>query len=227
MCLRQQLGRADVEEEAGEDREHRAEHLIGHRDQQADDHAEHRRERDVRHPSVGLRAREAAGEQQAHDADPVREAVDDDDRRDHQPEPAADGERRRQRNAVEEAVEAHAGRADDPDVTVRRLAVLQLGGRLVADVEGGELLDGVEGEEADGGRDHRGVEAAVHVVDRLGDEVEEGRPDPDAGADRDDEAHLPRGAEGEDTTGEGGREGAERDEDGGEGHRRSVQDRSR
>ena len=40
----------------------------------------------------------------------------------------------------------------DADVPVGGVVMVQLGRRLVADVEGRQLLDGVEGQEAEGGR---------------------------------------------------------------------------
>ena len=55
--------------------------------------------------------------------------------RDDQPQPAADRQAGRQRHAVEEAVQAHAHGADEADVAWRLVAVVELGGRLVPDVE--------------------------------------------------------------------------------------------
>ena len=82
-----------------------------------------------------------AGQQQAHDGDPVAESMDDHDHRDDDAEPAADGKAGRQRETVEEAVDAHAARPDDPDVAVGGITVIELGGRLVSDVHRRELLD--------------------------------------------------------------------------------------
>ena len=162
------------------------EHLVRDGDDQPEQDAEDRRDRDDRDPALGLAARGAAGGQEADDADAVAEAVDDDDDGDDQAEPAADDEAGRQRDPVEEAVDAHPARPDDADVPVGDVAVVELGGRLVADVDGRQLLDGVEGEEAEGGRDHDLVEVAAQQPGRLGDQVEERGPDPDPGADRDD-----------------------------------------
>ena len=68
--------------------------------------------------------------------------------------------------------------------------MLELGGGLVPDMERGQLLDGVEGEEAEGGEEHRPVERAAEVRDALGNEVEVGSADTNAGAGRDDEPDV-------------------------------------
>ena len=76
------------------------------------------------------------------------------------PMPAADRQARGQGDAVEEAVDAHAGRADDADVLVRDGVVVQLGRGLVADMEDGDLVDRVEGQEARRDPDHRRIDAS-------------------------------------------------------------------
>ena len=75
-----------------------------------DDDADDRRERDQRHPADDLVSRGPARQQKADDADAVAEAVHDHDEPDDQAQPATDREPRRERHAVEEAVEAHARR---------------------------------------------------------------------------------------------------------------------
>ena len=54
-------------------------------------------------------------------------------------------------------MDAHAPRPDDPDVSMRGIAVIELGRRLVPDVHRRELLDHVEG----------GV-VALRAVSRVG-----------------------------------------------------------
>ena len=81
--------------------------------------------------------------------------MDDHDHCDDDAEPASDRETGRQGDTVEEAVEAHAAGSDDPDVPVGGITVVELGGRLVPDVHGRELLDHVEREEAERRRQHR------------------------------------------------------------------------
>ena len=159
-----------------------------------------------------------AGQQQADDGDPVAESMDDHDHRDDDAEPASDGKTGRQGDAVEEAVDAHPARPDDPDVSVRGIAVIELGGRLVSDVDRRELLDHVEREEAERGREHDLVEPADQV-DGLGDQVEEGRTDPDAGTDGDDDADPADGAKRDHPAEEGGEERGRGDQEGGYRHR--------
>ena len=117
--------------------------------------------------------------------------------RDDEAEAAADDEAGRERDPVEEAVDAHPGGADDPDMAVGRLAVIEFGGRLVADVDGRQLLDDVERQEPDRGREHHLVHRAAEQFGRLRDQVEERRPDPDPGPDRDDHPDLLDGAQGD------------------------------
>ena len=102
------------------------------------------------------------------DADPVAEAMDDHHRRDHPAQPPADLQTGGQRDTVQEGVDAHAGGADDPDVAVVRGGMIHLGGRLVPDVQGRHLLHGVEGQEADGGADHRPIQRGRSDLDRSG-----------------------------------------------------------
>ena len=109
-------------------------------------------------------------------------------------------------------------RADDADMAVRRVAVIELGGRLVTDVDGRQLLDDVEREEADRGREHDLVERSAEEVRRLRDEVEEGRPDPDTGADGDDHADLADGPQRDEAAQERRDEGRGRDHEGGQRH---------
>ena len=111
-------------------------------------------------------------------------------------------------------MDAHAARPDDPDVSVCGITVIELGGRLVADVHRRQLLDHVEREEAERRRDHDLVERADQV-DGLGDQVEEGRTDPDAGADRDDDADAADGAKRDHPAEEGGQERRRGDQEGG------------
>ena len=56
-------------------------------------------------------------------------------------------------------------------------------------------------------------------VDRLGDQVEEGRADPDAGADRDDDPDPADGAKRDHPAEEGREERRRRDKEGGYRHR--------
>ena len=184
------------------------------RHHEAEQDAEDGRDRDDGDPSVCLADRGMAGQQQADDRDPVAEIMDDHDHRDDDAEPAADGEAGRQRETVEEAVDAHAARPDDADVAVCGITVIELGGRLVPDMHRRELLDDVEREEAERRRDHDLVERADQV-NGLGDQVEEGRTDPDAGTDRDDDADPADGAKRDDPAEEGGQERSRGNQEGG------------
>ena len=99
------------------------------------------------------------------------------------------------------------------DVPVTGLLVVELGRRLVADVQVRHLVDRVERKEPVRRPEHRGIEAA-EVLRRLGDEVEEGGADPDAGADGDDQPDVADRPQGEPATRHGRGEGTERDEEG-------------
>jgi hypothetical protein len=145
--------------------------------------------------------------------------VHDDHRGDHQAQAAADGQAGCQGHAVEEAVQAHAQAADEADVTVGRVAVLELRRGLVPDVQRSHLLDRVERQEADRGEGHREIQRPTEVLDALRDEVEVRGPDPDSRPGRDDQADMSHGAHGEEAAEERGGERSDRDEDGGEWHR--------
>ena len=110
-------------------------------------------------------------------------------------------------------MDAHAACPDDPDVAVRGIAVIELGSRLVPDVHGRELLDHVEREEAERRRHHDLVERADQVHG-LGDQVEEGRTDPDPGSDRDDDADPADRAKRDHPAEEGGQERSRGDQEG-------------
>jgi hypothetical protein len=98
------------------------------------------------------------------------------------------------------------------DMAMRLLTVVELGGGLVADMDGRQLLDHVEPEEADRGRDHHLVEGGGQV-DGFGDQVEEGGTDPDPRPEGDDDPDEPDGPEREDPTQEGRDECRARDGD--------------
>ena len=133
--------------------------------------------------------------------------MDDDDHGDDEAEPATDDETGREGHAVEEAVDAHPARADDPDVSMGGVAVVELGRAFVADVDGRQLLDDIEREEADRRREHGLVEVPVQEADGLRDQVEEGGPDPDPRPDGDDHPDVADGTEGEEPAEEGRDEG--------------------
>ena len=179
---------------------------------------EDRGDGDDRDPPIGLLARGPARHEQADDRDAVAEPVDDDDHGDDEAESAADDETGREGHAVEEAVDAHPTRADDPDVSMGRVAMIELGGGLVADMDGRQLLDDVEREEAEGSREHDLVEGTVEQADGLRDEVEERRPDPDPGPDRDDHPDVADRAEGEESAEERRDECRGRDQEGRDRH---------
>jgi hypothetical protein len=100
-------------------------------------------------------------------------------------------------------VQAHAQAADEADMPVRRIAVLQLRRGFVAHVQCGHLLDGVEGQETHRREDHGRIERTPEVLHALRDEVEVGGPDPDARPGRDDQADMSDGAHGEEAAKEG------------------------
>src|SRR5205823_3474938 len=98
---------------------------------------------------------------------------------------------------VEEAMHRHPAGAEQTHmlVTLDRMA------SFVADMQEGDALEQVEGEEADAGEQHRVVQRAESAR-RLGRQVEERGPDPDAGAERDDQAKLFGAPQGDDAAGE-------------------------
>src|SRR5438132_9437638 len=112
MGLGEQLGGPDVEEEADEETEDRAEHRTADRQEQGDDGSDDRRRRVDHEPAERRRARRLVREQHAHGADAIREVVEDDDGRDDDPELDARVERRADRDAVEEAVDRHPAGAE-------------------------------------------------------------------------------------------------------------------
>ena len=150
------------------------------------------------------------------DTDPVAEAMHDHDGRDHDPQPAADRQRRSQGHAIEEAVDAHPRGPDDARVLVRRGFMVELGSRLVADVERRQLVDGVEGQKASSDHDHRDIDRA-QMGDRLGDEIEERGPDPDACPRRDDHADVPDRPQRQPAADDGGGERAQGNGERGDG----------
>ena len=214
MGLRQKLGGTDVEEEAREHREHPAKNAVGDRQQQPDDHAGNGRQRHERDPPTDLVGRRSARQQEADDPDAVTEAVDDNHDGNDQAQATPDGQAGREGDAVEEAVEAHADRADQPDVAVLDQVVVELGRGLVTDVNGGQLLRGVERQEAEGGEDHRQLDRSAEVRDALGNEVEERGTDANSGSERDHEADVADRAHRQQAAREGGNERAERHEGG-------------
>jgi hypothetical protein len=100
--------------------------------------------------------------------------------------------------------------------------VPELGGGLVPDVDAGQLLDRVEGEEADGREQHHPVERLAEVLDGLRDEVEEGRTDPDARPGRDDQAHVTNRSQRHEPARQGGHERGRRHEQRADGHQSSL-----
>ena len=144
--------------------------------------------------------------------------MDDHDDRDDEAEPAADDQAGRKRHPVEEAVDAHPARTDDTDVPMGGVAMVQLRRSLVPDVDGRQLLDGVEGEEAERGGHHGLVEVAAEQTGRLGDQVEERSPDPDPGADGDDHPDVADRAQRDEPAEEGRDEGRGRDDERGDRH---------
>ena len=116
-------------------------------------------------------------------------------------------------------MDAHPAGTDDADMPVRRLAMIEFGGGLVADMDGCELFDRVEGEEAERRRQHHLVERAAQQLRGLGDQVEERGPDPDPGTDRDDDPDPADGAQCHEAAQEGRQERRRRDEERSHCHR--------
>jgi len=128
----------------------------------------------------------------AHDRDAVAESMDHDDRGDDEAEAATDDETGRQGDAIQEAVDAHPACADHADMAMGGVAMIEFGRRFVTDVDGRQLLDDVEGQETERGRQHHLVESARQEMRSFRDQVEEGRPDPDPGTDRDESSRRDR-----------------------------------
>ena len=127
MRLGQQLGRADVQEEAGEEAEDGAEDRVRDLQDRADEDAGDRRHGDQGHPAPGGRRR-ACCWRAGSDTTPMPSlkrwmmttmAMID-------PDPATDRQAGGQGHAVEEAVDAHPGRADDAEVLVGRAVMVEL-----------------------------------------------------------------------------------------------------
>ncbi len=90
--------------------------------------------------------------------------------------------------------------------------MVDLGRRLVPDVQGGHLLHRVERQEAHGREEHGRVQRS-QLLDRLGHQVEERSTDADAGPDGDDQPDGRCGAHGQQPARQRREERAQRDED--------------
>lgn len=106
MAFRYEVGRADVEEETREEREHERERLLGKRDEECRRGAKHRSESIGDEPEARMGMLAAMPQHEVHGVKAVGEIMHQHGDRDYRADSSRDLEREAYREAVEEAVDA-------------------------------------------------------------------------------------------------------------------------